>query len=251
MSSPEASLRPLRRDRELPLHRKAELLVRELTATPEYSAGGLLPDEITLANRLGISRGTMRAAIARLVAEGRLERRAGVGTRVVQRASESAIGAWRSLSTEMARHGVEVQLFRLRLCELRATPPIATALRVEPGTPLQRLDRVHGWDGVPILRSRSWFHPRVRFERSEGFLRPLYAIVEEVSGLSAERASEAFEAEGAGVALARDLRIPVGSAVLLRRHTVFDSLDRPLEFAEIHYASRRFTLTLDLRRDAP
>jgi GntR family transcriptional regulator len=233
----------------LPLHRKAEESLRKLIDEPEYAGGGLLPDELTLANRLGVSRGTVRAAMLRLVGEGRLERRAGIGTRVVQHATESAITAWRSLSREMARQGVDVRLFRCELRDVSATEAVAAALRVPSATPVQRLDRVRGWNELPVLRSRSWFHPRVRFPENQAFIRPLYDLVRAVSGLTADRASEAFLAEAAAPSLARDLKIRTNSPVLLRRHTVFDTQGRPLELAEVHYVSERFTLTLDLKRE--
>lgn len=247
MIPPETPLGPLRQG-GLPLHLKAEEALRRLIAEPRYADGTLLPDELTLASQLGISRGTVRAAILRLVGEGALERKAGVGTRVVQRSAESAITAWRSFSREMQRQGVQVQMFRLRLSDVAAPADVAAALRVDVGTPLQRLDRVRGWDDAPVLRSRSWFHPRVRFDRSEAFSKPLYERVAEVTGLSADRATEAFIAAAASAALAKDLQVEPGSPLLLRRHTVFDTQGRPFEYAEVHYVSERFTLTLDLRR---
>lgn len=232
----------------LPLHLKAEDSLRCLMADPEYASGALLPDEMTLAKRLGVSRGTVRAAILRLVSEGSLERRAGVGTRVVQRSSESAISAWRSFSREMGHQGIDVKMFRLSLREVPAPETVARALRVPPGTGVQRLDRVRGWDNAPVLRSRSWFHPRVRLPHDEKFTLPLYDVVKNVSGLDADRATEAFSAEGASAALAKDLKVEPNTCLLLRKHTVFDTQGRPLEFAEVHYVSERFTLTLDLKR---
>jgi GntR family transcriptional regulator len=218
---------------------------------PEYARGALLPDELTLANQLGVSRGTVRAAVLRLVAEGSLERKAGVGTRVVRHSTESAISAWRSFSREMMRQGITVQMFRVGLRDVPATERVANALRIPVGTTVQRLDRVRGWDEKPVLRSRSWFHPRIRFAADERFSRPLYELVAEVSGLNAERATEAFSAEAATAPLAKDLQIADASPVLVRAHTVFDSVGRPIEFSEVHYVSERFKLTLDLRRRPP
>jgi GntR family transcriptional regulator len=250
MNDGSVLLLPLRQG-GLPLHIKAEEALRALMAAPEYAKGSLLPDELTLAKRLGVSRGTVRTATLRLVAEGSLERRAGVGTRVVQRSTEVAIGAWRSLSREMARNGIEVRNFSLQLREMPATSSVAAALRIPSGTAVQRLDRVRGWGRLRVLRSRSWFHPRVRFAAGEKFSRPLYDLVTEVSGLNADSASEAFGAEAATVPLAKDLRVRETSPLLARRLTVFDTLGRPLEFAEVHYVSERFTLTIDLKRGAP
>lgn len=235
----------------LPLHIKAEEALRKLIVSPEYELGSLIPDELTLAHRLGVSRGTVRAAILRLVAEGSLERKSGIGTRVVQRSTESAITAWRSLSREMQRQGVQVQMFRLQLKEVPATELPADALRVSVGRRVQQLDRVRGWDNLPVLRSRSWFHPRVHFAAEESFSRPLYELVAERSGLTPERAREEFAAQVATTTLSNDLQVRKGSPLLLRRHTVFDSAGRPFEYAEVHYVSERFKLTLDLKRETP
>jgi GntR family transcriptional regulator len=242
------SLLPLRPG-GLPLHRQAEEAIRRLMAGRDYAQGGLLPDEMTIANRLGISRGTVRAALMRLVGEGSLERKAGVGTRVVTRALESGIGDWRSFSREMERQGVAIRMFRCELRQIAANPEVAAALRIETGTLVQRLDRVRGWGTTPILRSRSWFHPRIHFAQSEDFSRPLYDLVAEVAGQTAERAREAITAVAASAHLSKDLRVSLGSPLLLRCHTVFDSMNRPFEFAEVHYVSGRFTLTLNMKRD--
>ena len=235
----------------LPLHRQAEDAIRRLMAGPDYAQGELLPDELTIANRLGISRGTVRAALMRLVGEGSLERKAGVGTRVVPRSLESGIGNWRSFSREMARQGVAIRMFRRQLRQVAASRKVAAALRLDAGSLVQRLDRVRGWGTTPVLRSRSWFHPRVRFARTEDFSQPLYDLVAGVSGLTAERAREAITAVAASAGLSKDLHVGLGSPLLLRRHTVFDSMSRPFEFAEIHYVSGRFTLTLEMKRDSP
>src|SRR5471032_1171086 len=94
-----------------PLHRQVESRLRQLAALAEFQAGALLPDELTMANRLGVSRGTARAALTRLVYDGVLERKAGIGTKVARPRGESGIRSWRSFSREMAAKGVQVQNF--------------------------------------------------------------------------------------------------------------------------------------------
>src|SRR5688572_25389129 len=104
----------------VPLHAQAEKLLRDMIRRREYRVGALIPDELTLANQLGVSRGTLRAAIARLVTEGLLERRAGVGTRVTRPKTESGITAWRSFSREMMAKGITVENYRLDFTEVDA-----------------------------------------------------------------------------------------------------------------------------------
>ena len=151
----------------------------------------------------------------------------------------------------MARQGIIVSTFRQQLRAVPANAEVAAALRLAKGTVVQRLDRVRGWDKLPVLHARSWFHPRVRFATSEDFSRPLYDVIATVSGLQADRASEGFGADAATVSLAEDLKVTAGSPLLLRRHTVSDSGDRPFEHSEVHYVSKRFTLTIDFKRETP
>lgn len=241
----------LRLDRSsaLPLHAQAQQLLRELIRHPEYQAGARLPDEVTLAAKLGISRGTLRTAITQLVHEGLLGRQAGVGTRVRLQPAESGIGAWRSFSLEMARKGIRVENYRQDFALVEADVAAAHALQIVPGTKIRRLDRVRGWDGQPVLHSRSWFHPRLGLTGREEFSKPLYEVIEAETGAVAEKAREEFVAVAANAMLARLLAVKRGEPLLLRSHTVFDAGGRPMEFAQVHYASPRFALTLDIRRE--
>ena len=130
-----------------------------MIARPEFCHGALIPTEMALANRFGVSRGTVRIALTRMVERGLLERKAGVGTRVLSARPESSIGAWRSFSREMARRNITVESFFLNVRRVPAPERIALALRIEPETGVLRLDRVRGWDGLPVVHSRSWFSP--------------------------------------------------------------------------------------------
>jgi GntR family transcriptional regulator len=242
-------LSPLKTIGGEPLHRQVETRLRQLAALPEFQGGALLPDELTMANRLGVSRGTARAALTRLVYDGLLERKAGIGTKVARPRGESGIRAWRSFSREMAAKGITVQNFRTELRTFAATPAAARALRVPTGSPVPRLDRVRGWRGRPVLLSRSWLHPRLGLKGTEDFSRPLYDLLEQEAGAVAESAQEDFTAVAASVAFGKQLRVRPGTPLLLRCHTVADASGRPIEYAQVLYVSSRFTLTLDLRRE--
>jgi len=230
----------------IPLRAQVEQLLRKLVRQPAYQRGELLPDEMTLAAQLGVSRGTVRSGISKLVFEGVLERKAGVGTRVSDRRVDSAIRAWRSFTREMAANGITVQNFRLdyRLTEL--STEATRALQLNSMTKVWRLDRVRGWNGHPVLLSTSWFHPRLDLKGNEDFTSPLYETLEKATSVRPRRAREEFLAIVADAHTARLLHIAKGTPLLLRRHTVFDAGNRPFEFAEVRYVSSRFTLTMDM-----
>ena len=231
-----------RRSGEL-LHVQIERLLHDLISRPPYSTGALLPDELSMASRLGVSRGTVRGSILNLVHKGFLERRKGVGTRVVQ----TGLVAWASLTGEMRRKGIEVQSFLLKVTEKTAKGKIADALQVPVGTPVKCLDQVRGWDNRPVLQSHSWFHPRLKLLGTEDFRRPLYELLKAETGIVADTAREEFLAVTADDPTARRLKIKKGTPLLLRRRTSFDSQGHPIEYSEILYDTGDISLTLTSR----
>jgi GntR family transcriptional regulator len=241
----------LRLDRgsPVPLHAQVERLLRDLARRTEYRDGKPLPDEVTLARRLGVSRNTVRAGIARLVFEGLVERRAGAGTRVASRSVRSGIGAWQSFTREMEEKGLRVETFAREAVWEPAGREVARGLRLRAGTRVLRLDRLRGWNGEPVVHFRSWLHPRLGLTGKEDFERPLYELIESASGAVAESAHEELGAVEADAKLARLLRVPAGTSLLRRVRVVGDPGGRPLEYAVVHYRSDRFTLTLDLHKE--
>ncbi|HEV2328108.1 MAG TPA: GntR family transcriptional regulator [Verrucomicrobiae bacterium] len=232
----------------VPLRAQVEALLRELIRQPQYQNGTLLPDEVALAAQLGVSRGTVRSGISKLVFEGLLDRKAGVGTRVSNRNVESGIQEWHSFTREMASKGITVENFRVAYHQLEGSKDALQALQLDASRMLWRLDRVRGWAGRPVLHTMSWFHPRLGLKGTEDTSLPLYEMIEKTSGVRPHHAREDFLAVSADAQMARQLEVEKGAPLLLRRHTVFDAGNRPFECAEVRYVSSRFALTLDVRR---
>jgi GntR family transcriptional regulator len=232
----------------MPLRAQVEQLLRELIQKPEYQNGALLPDECKLAVQLGVSRGTVRSGISKLVFEGLLQRKAGVGTKVASIHLESGITAWRSFTREMAAKGITVRNYHLHYQLTPASKPAVRGLQLKSEAKVWRLERVRGWDDQPILYSVSWFHPRLNLKGDEDFTRPLYQTLEATTGARPHHAREEFLAVTADARLSKFLEAPRKTSLLLRRHQVFDAGNQPIEFSEVYYVSSRFTLTLDLRQ---
>jgi GntR family transcriptional regulator len=232
----------------IPLRAQVEQLLRQLIKKPEFQEGGLLPDECKLAAQLGVSRGTVRSGISKLVFEGLLQRKAGVGTKVAKIHLESGITAWRSFTREMAAKGIVVQNYHLNYQLTPASNPARQGLSLKGDTKVWRLERVRGWDKQPILYSVSWFHPRLNLKGNEDFNHPLYATLEAATGTRPHHAREEFLAVASDARLSKLLQTPRKAPLLLRRHQVFDIGDQPIELTEVYYVSSRFTVTLDLRQ---
>ena len=233
----------------MPLHAQTEQLLRQLIKTPEYANGHLLlPDEVSLSRTLGISRNTLRAAITRLVVEGCLERKAGVGTRVVEPRVKSGVGAWHSFTREMEAKGITVVTFSIKVSSVPVPAQVARALQVAADTKILCVDRVRGWDGQPEVHFRSYLHPRLKLSPDADFRQPLYELVKEHCSIIADQSHEELTAVAADRRLARLLEVEVRTPLLRRDRVVLDTGCRPMEFAIVHYRCDRFRLTLNLRQ---
>jgi GntR family transcriptional regulator len=149
----------------------------------------------------------------------------------------------------MKSKGIVIQNFDVAYRQAKAGPDAARGLQLDGPAPVWRLERVRGWDGKPVLQSTSWFHPRLQLKGNENTNQPLYEMLEKATGVRPHHARDQFLAVNADSHQARLLQVESGTPLLLRRHTAFDAGSRPFEFAEVHYVSSRFALTLDMRRD--
>lgn len=232
----------------MPLHAQIDALLRELIQQPQYAAGALLPDEVSLARQLGVSRSTLRAGMQKLMFEGLVERRQGHGTRVARPPLQSGVSEWHSLTGEMRQLGVEVHNYSLEVALVEPEDEVCNALQIRAGRPVIRVRRVRGWLGDRVVLTVSWLHPRLAMKGSEDFSRPLYEVIAEASGVIPMRSLENITACSADRDVADALTVEPGSALLLRKRTTLDASDEPVEFNANWYRSDIHSLRMDLRR---
>jgi GntR family transcriptional regulator len=242
--------KPLRIDRksDLPLHAQIDAILRNLIRLPRYLEGSLLPDEVSLARQLGVSRSTVRAGMQKLIYEGLVERRQGHGTRVSSPPLQSGVAEWHSLTGEMRAQGIEVHNYALDLRFVAPGEEAANALQLRGIRPVWRLRRLRGWLDERVLLTVSWMHPRLGIKGNEDFHRPLYDVIKEISGIVPVRSTEEITACLATEELGKDLGVQVGSALLLRKRATLDSNGEPVEFNVNWYRSDVHSLRMDLQR---
>ena len=114
-----------------------------------FSPGLALPSEAALCAHYGVSRGTMRRAIADLVADGHLERYRGRGTFVSRSKLESGVvGAYNRFHLVGPPLDAECKILLLR--RIRASRDVSEMLRVPAGSRLWTLERVRFTQGTPV-----------------------------------------------------------------------------------------------------
>ncbi|RLD43572.1 MAG: GntR family transcriptional regulator [Bacteroidetes bacterium] len=233
----------------VPLHAQVESLVREMIKSPEYQNNALLPNETSLAKQLGISRNTLRQAFNKLVYEGLLVRKKGVGTRVADKSVSTRANNWLSFSQEMKASGIEIINFDLQVSWVEADNKTATFFDIEKGKRIMKLVRLRGRAEYPFVYFVSYFHPRIGLTGKEDFRRPLYEILEKDYSVVVKLSKEEIGAELAGKEIGEILGINSSSPILKRKRFVFDPGGRPVEYNLGYYRADSFTYTIESERE--
>lgn len=233
----------------IPLHIQTETLLRKLIESPEYQAGKLLPIEVELSKQLAISRTTLRQALNKLVYEGLLIRKKGVGTKVVEHKSVSSKSKnWLSFSQEMEARGVTIKNFELHISWVFPDEKLANFFEIKTDKKILKLIRLRGKPDGPFVYFESYFHPRVGLTGEEDFKRPLYEMLEKEHAVVASISKEEISAILADKLIAGKLENEVGSPVLLRKRFVYDKAERPIEYNLGYYKANSFVYTVESQR---
>lgn len=231
-----------------PLHVQAESLLRKLIETEEYRNGKFLPNEVELSAHLNISRNTLRQAINKLVFEGLLVRKKGVGTKVVRKGIVGGVRNWLSFSQEMRLLGIEVRNFELHISSKRMTDEIAGFFDADGVGKALVLERVRGKKEYPFVYFVSYFNPSIPLSGEEDFTMPLYEILEKQYGITVKTSKEEISAALAGDFIAEKLDIRPQDPILIRKRFVYDVDGKPTEYNIGYYRADSFTYTIEAER---
>lgn len=254
---------PVRLDRNsgIPLHVQIRELIRLGIAQGAWRVGETLPPEEELCRTLGVSRGTIRQALNRLVQEGLLVRQRRAGTRVVRGVTDAGllfISPYRAIQAAGMDPKVQVLALERRRAPDRVLAAWAAGERARPrpartGRQAIYFDRVFWANGEPVARGSSWA-PLPRFERlltMDLTDRAFLDVLAREFGVVITRIDERMELTAMSAENARLLRGRRGAPCLAVTLCQWSRAE-PVEYAEfwLDPAKSRFLLTGVLGIDA-
>jgi GntR family transcriptional regulator len=138
-----------------PLYRRIGNEILRRMAAGELPPGARLPPEVDLARQFGVSRQTVRAALASLVRDGRLERKPGRGTVVLQPKIEQRLHRFYRIEHAIAGHGLSLSVRVLARGRLHRDDELAERACAQLGIAnpeeIGFLLRLRLADGQPLL----------------------------------------------------------------------------------------------------
>ncbi|WP_022868989.1 GntR family transcriptional regulator [Schaalia vaccimaxillae] len=234
----------LDRESTVPLYNQIAEPLGQMITTGALLPGQLIEDEVSMANRLEVSRPTARRALQDLVSRGLLTRRRGAGTRVTPTHVRRPLSLT-SLNEDLLKAGftptTEVVSYSVKLADEEA----ASHLSCAPGTEVIHIVRRRLVDDQPLALMTNVLAaahaPRLTDLNSKG----LYACLAE-KGIRPVSAHQEIGARILRPSEAEPMAMRVGDPVLTMTRTAYDSEGTVIEYGTHIYNAELYSFRLTL-----
>lgn len=213
--------------------------IRRRLADRAWVAGDKLPSEPALAEQVGVSRVSVRAALAQLESEGLVSRRHGSGTyvnsvRPLVRSLHHNVGSDQLISSRGHVPGIA----QMNWQETVASEEVADRLGLEVGTPVIELYRVRTSDGEPVTVEQDWFPMSLLPPQPVNLGPSLYAFLSSVCGVEVTFGIATLEPSRVGAKHAGVFKVSEDDLCLVIRQVDYDADESPVSYSvEYHLAS--------------
>ncbi|MGI9092674.1 MAG: GntR family transcriptional regulator [Mycobacteriales bacterium] len=236
---------PLDRSSPVPLYFQVAQQLEQAIEAGELPPGARLDNEIDFAERLGLSRPTMRRAIQYLVEQGLLVRKRGVGTQVVHTKVRRSIELT-SLHDDLVAAGQRPRTDVLSHRVVPADQQVARALGVAEDTSVLALERLRFARDEPLALMHNYLPSDVvRLDPADLEEQGLYALLR-AGGINLRVAAQTIGARAATPAEARLLAERRGTPLLTMTRTTYDDSGRIVEYATHLYRASMYAFELTL-----
>ena len=235
----------LDRSGPIPLYFQIAQRIEKAILNGDLPAGSRLENEVSLGERLGLSRPTVRRAIQDLVDKGLLVRRRGIGTQVVHGQVTRGVELT-SLYEDLSRSGQKPSTKILEYKVTKADSKMAEKLGVEIGSEVLYMRRLRAADNVAVSIMENWL-PAEFIDITEAELNEhgLYQILR-ARGVTIRVAKQKIGARKASAQESTDLAIEKNASLLTMDRTAYDNSGRAIEFGHHCYRPDLYSFEVTL-----
>lgn len=222
-----------------PLHAQIAEPLTRLIENGEIEPGTRLEDEVSMAERLKVSRPTARRAMETLTNKGLIVRRRGAGTMVTPTRVHRPM-ALSSLNDDLEKSGVDPRTTVLEWAIEEAAPGVAAALTIPVGSEVVRMRRLRMLRDEPLAILTNWLPAGIAPTRDELETGGLYALLR-TRGVKVAVGVQQISARLATADEGRLLNEPTGAALLTMQRTAYDEQHRAVEFGMHVYRASMYS----------
>ncbi len=239
-------------DARLPLLAQIEDRLAGEILSGQPPAGERLPPEDQLAQRFGVSRTTIRAAVQNLIRRGLVEIRRGRGSYVTRPKLTQELTGLTGFVEDMAVLGLAASAKVVSHGLVPANAAVAAHLALPPGDEVMRIQRVRLADGVPVSFDETYLPAALGMLVAAEDLatQPIFTLLEERFDTPLIEAEYRLEAVAADAAIAKALGIERGAPIFLIERVSFTDGHRPVDYERLYYRGDHIRFTTRLTRRA-
>ncbi|WP_433509804.1 GntR family transcriptional regulator [Nonomuraea sp. CA-143628] len=236
----------------VPAHVQIERWLLESIGSGEMEPGDRLPGERELSARLGVSRMTLRQALATLEHDGVLVRTPGRsgGAFVADPRVECDLTGLAGFTEQMRRAHLQAEARVLVATTVPAPRSVAAALELAVGEPVHHVARVRSAGQSPVALERSFF-PALPGFLEQDLDGSLYALLATRYDLEPRTAVEHLDPVIARSDEAAELGVEPGTPLMLIERTAYAAAGEPVEFARDLFRSDRVRISVRSGLSAP
>lgn len=232
----------------IPLYHQMQQIILE-RITKEDMLDKRLPPEGELMNIFGVSRATVKKTLDNLVRQGLLERRRGLGSKVISEPMTEDLGRLRGYTEEMERRSLEVRSEVLAVELVDPDETVRDSLKLAEGEQALRIQRLRGATEIfPVVLHETFFPASLGITLDEDFDGSLYKMLEEKYHVPVIYADELLSAGRATPDEARYLDLEPADPVMVLERVSYSANNRPVEHVRAVYRPDRYKFSIRLRR---
>jgi GntR family transcriptional regulator len=235
-----------------PLHLIISEKLRHRITSGNYGPGEQLPSEHQLMAEFDVSRTTIRRALANLVNQGLVTSHQGKGVFVTdrQKVIYSLSNPLKFLEEDMARQNIDFTIRNLMFKLVTVPENIQQILRLSSKLPKAYLQKkLFVMDGVPRGIDVTYLLPDLGKALAKDLKRQMTFPTLEQKGIHIERIEAILECTHADYEMSEYLDVPLGSPLIVYRHTAFTSDNQPVVHGESLSRADRFCYSVTIYRD--
>jgi GntR family transcriptional regulator len=228
-------------------------MLRHKIEDGEWAPHEVIPSERQLEELYGLSRTTIRQAIAILTRQGYLYHEQGRGTFVAPQKLQKGLLELTSFSEDMQKRGLAPGQVILEMGIIEPPPKILQKLKLPDDTPkIFRLERIRLGDGQIMGLQTSYLAlpEGATITRSElEKVGSLYAVLQDKFFIIPTEADETLEVTVASHREAELLQVSEGSPLLLSERVMYSQNRKAVEVVKILYRGDRYRYYVRLTRN--
>lgn len=243
-------MKTVRNESVQPLYAQIKEIIKQRILDGDYDVHERLPSESEMMKVFGVSRITVRQALRDLHTEGLVFSVQGKGTFVSRPKVVQDIQRLQGFGEAMNPLGYETSARVVSVQEVRPSTDVAAALSLARNTNVIELTRVRYLNREPISVDNSFF-PLELGKKLLGrdLTQDIFPMLENEFGVGLGYADLKIEAIAASDAIAQQLNVEPGSAILRIQRLVFSQVGDPIDFEYLYFRGDAFQYQVRVERN--